>query len=115
MESKGNVGGRAVVSGMMQKNGGSKTSGALGREGKITALRLLKSFYDEEIFTLLVQEFYNSDIGVSEAAIGASGSLGNEIAIPHLYQIIERGKKIPAHCRHPSPCPAYALPPPCPS
>lgn len=78
---------------MMQKNAGSKTSGALGREGKITALRLLKSFYDEQIFTLLVQELYNSDIGVSEAAIGASGSLGNEIAIPHLYQIIERGRK----------------------
>ncbi len=77
----------------MQKNAGSKTSGALGREGKITALRLLKSFYDEQIFTLLVQELYNSDIGVSEAAIGASGSLGNEIAIPHLYQIIERGRK----------------------
>ncbi len=81
------------MSGMMQKPGAKKTSGGLGREGKITALRLLKSFYDDQIFTLLVKEFYNSDLGVSEAAIGASGSLGNEIAIPHLYQIIERGEK----------------------
>jgi class 3 adenylate cyclase/HEAT repeat protein len=70
-----------------------KTAAALSREGKITALTLLKNFYDEEIFTLLVKEFYNSDIGISEAAIRASGSLGNEIAIPHLYQIIERGRK----------------------
>ena len=30
---------------------------------------------------------------MSEAAIRASGSLGNEVAIPHLYQIIETGKK----------------------
>ena len=70
-----------------------KTAGALSREGKITVLTLLKNFYDEEIFTLLVKEFYNSDIDISEAAIRSSGSLGNEIAIPHLYQIIERGRK----------------------
>ena len=44
-------------------------------------------------FTLLVKEFYNSDIGISEAAIRSSGALGNEIAISHLYQIVERGKK----------------------
>jgi class 3 adenylate cyclase len=67
--------------------------GSLSREGKITVLTLLKNFYDEEIFRLLVKEFYNSDIGISETAIRASGSLGNEVAIPHLYQIIERGKK----------------------
>ncbi len=78
---------------MAQKSANKKTSRALSREGKITALSLLKSFYDEEIFRLLVKEFYNSDLGISEAAIRASGSLGNEIAIPHLYQIIERGKK----------------------
>ena len=70
-----------------------KTAGTLSREGKITLLSLLKNFYDEEIFKLLVKEFYNSDIAISEAAIRASGSLGNEIAIPHLYQIIERGRK----------------------
>ena len=81
------------MSGMMQKPLETKTAGALGREGKITALTLLKSFYDEEIFNLLVKEFYNSDLGVSEAAIAASGSLGNEVAIPRLYQNIERGKK----------------------
>jgi class 3 adenylate cyclase len=69
-----------------------KATDALSRESRITALTLLKNFYDEEIFTLLVKEIYNSDIGVSEAAIRASGSLGNEIAIPHLYQIIERGR-----------------------
>ncbi len=67
--------------------------GALSRESRITALILLKNFYDEEVFTVLVKEIYNSDIGISEAAIQASGSLGNEIAIQHLYQIIERGKQ----------------------
>ena len=69
------------------------SAGTLSREGKITALTLLKNFYDEEIFTLLVKEFYNSDIPTSEAAILSSGSLGNEVAIPHLYQIVERGRK----------------------
>ncbi|HEY9595603.1 MAG TPA: adenylate/guanylate cyclase domain-containing protein [Spirochaetia bacterium] len=64
----------------------------MSRESRITAIALLKSFYDEEVFTLLVKEIYSSDIDVSEAAIRASGSLGNEIAIPHLYQIIERGR-----------------------
>ncbi len=77
----------------MQKPAGAKSSSGLGREGKITALRLLKNFYDEEIFNLLVKEFYDSDMDVSEAAITASGSLGNEVAIRHLYQIIERGRK----------------------
>ena len=70
-----------------------KAGGGLGREGKITALGLMKNFYDEEIFTLLAREFYDSDMGVSETAIAASGSLGNEIAISRLYQIIEQGKK----------------------
>jgi class 3 adenylate cyclase len=70
-----------------------KAAGTLSREGKITALLLLKNFYDEEVFNLLVKEFYNSDIGISEAAIRSSGALGNEIAISHLYQIVERGKK----------------------
>jgi class 3 adenylate cyclase len=70
-----------------------KAAGILGKEGKITALLVLKNFYDEDIFKLLVKEFYNSDIGISEAAIRSSGALGNEVAIPHLYQIVERGKK----------------------
>jgi len=70
-----------------------KAAGTLGREGKITALLVLKNFYDEEIFKLLVKEFYNSDIGISEAAIRSSSALGNEVAISHLYQIVERGKK----------------------
>jgi class 3 adenylate cyclase/HEAT repeat protein len=78
---------------MAQDSIPKKTSGLLSREGKITILTLLKDFYDEEIFSLLVKDFYNSDIGISEAAIRSSGSLGNEIAIPHLYQIIERGRK----------------------
>ncbi len=67
--------------------------GTLSRESKITSLTLLKNFYDEEVFTVLVKEIYNADIGISEAAIQASGSLGNEIAIQHLYQIVERGKQ----------------------
>jgi class 3 adenylate cyclase len=65
----------------------------LSREAKITALSLLKNYYDEEIFTLLVKEIYNADLGISEAAIRASGSLGNEVAIQHLYQMVERGKQ----------------------
>ncbi|MCX7040149.1 MAG: hypothetical protein NT005_13580 [Spirochaetes bacterium] len=78
---------------MAQTPAERKPARALGREGTVTALTLLKNFYDEEIFTRLVKEFYSTDIAVSEAAIRASGSLGNEIAIPHLYQIIERGRK----------------------
>ncbi len=70
-----------------------KMESQLGRDGKVTVLSLLKNFYDEEIFTLLVKEIYNSDNAISEAAISSSGSLGNEVAIPHLYQIIERGRK----------------------
>ena len=65
----------------------------LSREAKITALTLLKNYYDEGIFTLLVKEIYNADLGISEAAIRASGSLGNEVAVQHLYQIVERGKQ----------------------
>jgi len=59
----------------------------------VTAVTLLKSFYDEEIFKLLVRPIYDADLAVSEAAIRASGSPGNEVAVPRLYEIIERGKK----------------------
>lgn len=59
----------------------------------MTALTLLKNFYDEEIFNLLVRPIYDADLAVSEAAIRASGSPGNEVAVQHLYQIIERGKR----------------------
>ena len=78
---------------MAQTPAERKPTRSLGREGTVTVLTLLKSFYDEEIFTHLVKEFYSTDIAISEAAIRSSGSLGNEIAIPHLYQIIERGRK----------------------
>jgi class 3 adenylate cyclase/HEAT repeat protein len=70
-----------------------RTPASLGREGRVTALTLLKSYYDEEIFNLLVKPIYDADLAVSEAAIRASGSPGNEVAVKHLYQIIERGKK----------------------
>ncbi len=69
--------------------------GALSKNGKITVLGLLKNFYDEDIFTMLVKEIYDydrTDTSVSEAAIRSSGSLGNETAIKPLYQIIERGR-----------------------
>jgi class 3 adenylate cyclase/HEAT repeat protein len=78
---------------MAQTPAEKKPAPSLGREGTVTVLTLLKSFYDEEIFTRLVKQFYSTDIAISEAAIRSSGSLGNEIAIPHLYQIIERGRK----------------------
>jgi class 3 adenylate cyclase/HEAT repeat protein len=64
----------------------------LSRDAKITALSLLKNYYDEETFTLLVKEIYNADLDISIAAIRASGSLGNEVAVQHLYQMVERGK-----------------------
>ena len=64
----------------------------LSKDAKITAISLLKNYYDEETFTLLVKEIYNADLDISTAAIRASGSLGNEIAVQHLYQMVERGK-----------------------
>jgi class 3 adenylate cyclase/HEAT repeat protein len=64
----------------------------LPREARITVLGLLKNFYDERIFELLIKEFYDSDLEVSLAAINASASLGNEVAVPHLYRILESGK-----------------------
>jgi len=63
----------------------------LSSESTITIISLLKNYYDEEIFSVLIKEFYNSDLNVSLAAITASASLGNELAIPHLYRILEKG------------------------
>ena len=63
----------------------------LANEKRITILTSLKSFYDEEIFNLLIKDFYHADQEVSLAAIRSSASIGNEAAIPHLYQIIETG------------------------
>jgi class 3 adenylate cyclase len=77
---------------MAQNQAPQNAPATLTREAKITALTLLKNYYDEEIFTLLVKEFYNSDTSISETAIRSSGSLGNEIAVAHLYQMVERGK-----------------------
>lgn len=63
----------------------------MNKEKKITLLALLNNFYDEETFALLIKEFYNSDLDISLTAIKSSSSLGNEIAVPHLYKIIEKG------------------------
>jgi len=65
---------------------------SLHKEAHITVLSLLKSFYDEQIFNILIKDFYNSDLDISLAAIRASSSIGNEVAIPHLYRILEHGK-----------------------
>ncbi len=58
---------------------------------KQTILSILKSYYDEEIFALLIREFYSEDRAVSLAAIESSASLGNETAVPHLYRLLEAG------------------------
>ncbi len=71
-----------------------KTGFILHKETKITALTLLRNFYDEQIFNVLIKEFYNPDLDISLAAVRASASLGNEVAIPHLYRIIEQGKPV---------------------
>ena len=70
-----------------------RTPASFGREGRVTAITLLKNYYDEEIFNLLVKPMYDADLAVSEAAIRASGSPGNEVARDHLFKIIESGKK----------------------
>jgi class 3 adenylate cyclase/HEAT repeat protein len=77
---------------MAQNPAPRNAAAVLTKDPKITAITLLKNFYDEEVFNLLVKEVYNADTGISEAAIRASGSLGNETAIPHLYKLIEQGK-----------------------
>jgi hypothetical protein len=65
---------------------------APNQEARITVLGLLKNFYDEQIFTLLIKEIYSSDLQISLAAIRGSASIGNEVAIPHLYRMVEHGK-----------------------
>ena len=70
-----------------------RTPASPGREGRVTAIALLKNYYDEEIFNLLVKPMYDADLAVSEAAIRASGSPGNEVARDHLFKIIESGRK----------------------
>ncbi len=67
-------------------------SNILNKETKITLLSLLKNFYDEEVFSIPITYFYDSDIETSITAIHSSSAIGNEIAISHLYQLIERGK-----------------------
>lgn len=69
-----------------------KSNPSLSKESKITVLNLLKNFYSESVFNILIKEFYNSDVNISLTAIRASASLGNESAIPHLYRILEHGK-----------------------
>ncbi|MBN2443513.1 MAG: hypothetical protein JXJ04_19285 [Spirochaetales bacterium] len=64
---------------------------SLQQESRITILTLLKNFYDNEVFISLIREIYNANESISLAAIEASASLGNEIVIPHLYKIIEKG------------------------
>jgi class 3 adenylate cyclase len=65
----------------------------LSSQSTITILSLLKNFYDEDIFRVLIKEFYNPDVQVSLAAMKASASLGNELAIPHLQRILEKGNQ----------------------
>jgi class 3 adenylate cyclase len=76
----------------MKTKSGQKEKTATTNETRITALTLLKNFYDEQIFSILIKDFYNSNLEVSLAAINASASIGNEAAIPRLFDIIEKGK-----------------------
>ena len=76
----------------MNTKSGQKEKTASSNETRITALTLLKNFYDEQIFNILSKDFFSSNLEVSLAAINASASLGNEAAIPHLCTIIEKGK-----------------------
>jgi class 3 adenylate cyclase/HEAT repeat protein len=75
----------------MNTKSGQKEKTASSNETRITALTLLKNFYDEQIFNILIRDFFNSNPEVSLAAINASASIGNEAAIPHLCTIIEKG------------------------
>ena len=76
----------------MNTKSGQKKKTASKNETRITALTLLKNFYDEQIFSLLIKDFFDANVEISLAAINASASLGNEAAIPHLITLIEKGK-----------------------
>lgn len=67
------------------------SSDVAARERKLTVLTLLKSFYDEEAFGVLINDFYHEDTEISLSAIDSSGVIGNEAAIPHLFRFIETG------------------------
>ncbi len=66
----------------------------INKDSKITVLSLLKNFYEKKIFSVLIKDYYDSDLDISLTAIESSASIGNEVAIPHLYQIVERGKTL---------------------
>jgi|GEM_PF-1643630 len=76
----------------MNTKSGQKKKTASKNETRITALTLLKNFYDEQIFSLLIKDFFDANVEISLAAINASASLGNEAAIPHLITLIEKGE-----------------------
>lgn len=76
-----------------EKPGRSVTAKS-NKQTRITALTLLKNYYDEQIFKILIKDFYNSDLDISLAAINASASLGNEVAVPRLNEIMWKGKPV---------------------
>jgi class 3 adenylate cyclase/HEAT repeat protein len=76
------------------KKPGKSTDATSNKQIRITALTLLKNYYDEQIFKILIRDFYNSDLDISLAAINASASLGNEVAVPRLNEIMWKGKPV---------------------
>ena len=73
---------------------GKSVTAKSNKQTRITALILLKNYYDEQIFKILIKDFYNSDLDISLAAINASASLGNEVAVPRLNDIMWKGKPV---------------------
>ena len=53
----------------MNTKSGKKEKTDSSNETRITALTLLKNFYDEQIFSILSKYFFNSNLDVSLAAV----------------------------------------------
>lgn len=61
----------------------------LPREGMITALRTLRFFPDDEVFSVLVNYFFHPDEEISRQALRSSAHRDNHQAVEHLLYIVE--------------------------
>jgi len=64
---------------------------SLPKENTVTILRALKNYPDERVFRALSDYFFHPDNDISVEAIRSSAHRANDIALPHLLHLIEKG------------------------
>ena len=81
----------AAISTQRSEDAMSSRNDFSSKQSTLTILKVLKHYPDQRVFAVLSDFFFHPDTDVSVEAIRASAHRANDVAMPHLLHLVEKG------------------------